>query len=239
VAITHQSVSRSLDVTAQVNGRSASDVAAEVTSRLRGMSLPYEYRAEVLGTAADQQAEDRRVTAIALIVVLLSFLVLQAATGSWRLAGALLVTLPVAAVGGVLVAPAVGGVRSIGVLAALFALLALTLRWALTFVRRAREIADPDRPPLEAVQQAMREQAPSVVGTVIITAAILAAPAVLGRSAGLELLHPFTISMLAGLLTATAVAVIAVPTWYLVVANRRADPATAAATPETQPEVKS
>ena len=36
VAIAHQSVSRSLDVTAAVNGRSASDVAAEVTSRLRG-----------------------------------------------------------------------------------------------------------------------------------------------------------------------------------------------------------
>jgi Cu/Ag efflux pump CusA len=239
VAIAHQSVSRSLDVTAAVNGRSASDVAAEVTSRLRGMSLPYEYRAEVLGAAADHQAEVRRVTAVALIVALLSFLILQAATGSWRLAGALLVTVPVAVVGGVLVAPAVGGVRSIGVLAALFALFALTLRWALTFVHRAREIDDRDRPPIEAVQQTMREQAPAIVGTVIITAAILAAPAVFGRSAGLELLHPFAISMLAGLLTAAAVAVIAVPTWYLVVANRRADPATADATPETQPEVKS
>jgi Cu/Ag efflux pump CusA len=239
VAIAHQSVSRSLDVTAAVNGRSASDVAAEVTSRLRGMSLPYEYRAEVLGAAADQQAEVRRVTAIALIVALLSFLILQAATGSWRLAGALLVTVPVAVVGGVLVAPAVGGVGSIGVLAALFALFALTLRWALTFVHRARELDDRDRPPIEAVHQTMREQAPAVVGTVIITAAILAAPAVFGRSAGLELLHPFAISMLAGLLTAAAVAVIAVPTWYLVVANRRADPATADATPETQPEVKS
>jgi Cu/Ag efflux pump CusA len=239
VAIAHQSVSRSLDVTAAVNGRTASDVAAEVTSRLRGMSLPYEYRAEVLRAAADQQAEDRRVTSIALIVVLLSFGILQAATGSWRLAGALLVTMPLAVVGGLLVAPAVGGARSIGVLAALFALLALTLRWALTFVHRAREIDGPDRPPIEAVQQTLREQAPAVVGTAIITAAILVAPAVFGRSAGLELLHPFAISMLAGLLTATAVAVIAVPTWYLVVANRRADPVTAAATPESEPEVKS
>jgi Cu/Ag efflux pump CusA len=129
-------------------------------------------------------------------------------------------------------------VRSVGVLAALVALLGLTVRWALTFVRRAREVADPDSPPIEAVQRTMREQAPSVVGTVIITAAIMVAPAVLGRSAGLELLHPFAISMLAGLLTSVAVALIAVPTCYLVVANRRPRSATTAPTPATQTEVK-
>jgi len=116
VAIDHNSVSRSLDVTAVVNGRSPADVSQEVTSRLRGISFPYEYRAEVLGDAVQQQADYRRVAAIAAVVVLLSFLILQAATGSWGLAAALLVTLPVAVTGGVLIAPLVGGVRSIGVL---------------------------------------------------------------------------------------------------------------------------
>ena len=66
----------------------------------------------------------------------------------------------------------------------------------------------------------------------------LVAPAVIGRSAGLELLHPFAISMLAGLLTSIAVALIVVPTCYLVVANRRARSATPAPTPATQTEVK-
>ena len=86
VAIDHNSVSRSLDVTAVVNGRSPADVSQEVTSRLRGISFPYEYRAEVLGDAVQQQADHRRVAAIAAVVVLLSFLILQAATGSWGLA---------------------------------------------------------------------------------------------------------------------------------------------------------
>src|SRR4030095_14935939 len=65
VAIDHNSVSRSLDVTAVVNGRSAANVAQEVTSRLRGISFPYEYHAEVLGDAARQQANHVRVAAIA------------------------------------------------------------------------------------------------------------------------------------------------------------------------------
>ncbi|HKN45383.1 MAG TPA: efflux RND transporter permease subunit, partial [Propionibacteriaceae bacterium] len=184
-AIDHNSVSRSLDVTAVVNGRGAADVSREVTSRLRGMAFPYEYHAEVLGDAAQRQTHEIRVAAIAAVVVLLSFLILQAATGSWGLAAALLVTLPVAITGGVLVAPLVGGVRSIGVLVALFALLALVIRQALVFARRARELgAEPGASPGDAVQQAVREVAPSVVGVALVTAAILIAPAVMGTTAG-------------------------------------------------------
>jgi Cu/Ag efflux pump CusA len=236
-AIDHNSVSRSLDVTAVVNGRSAADVSREVTSRLRGMAFPYEYHAEVLGDAAQRQTSELRVAAIAAVVVLLSFLILQAATGSWGLAGALLVILPVAVTGGVLVAPLVGGVRSIGVLVALFALLALVIRQALVFARRARELgAEPGASPGDAVQQAVREVAPSVVGVTLVMAAILVAPAVMGTTAGLEAFHPFAVSMLAGLVTATLVSLVAVPAFYLAIASRARSKETgrpATATPAT------
>jgi Cu/Ag efflux pump CusA len=239
VAIDHNSVSRSLDVTAVVNGRSAADVAQDVTSRLRGISFPYEYHAEVLGDAARQQANHVRVAAIAAVVILLSFLILQAATGSWGLSGALLITLPVAVVGGVLVAPLVGGVSSIGVLAALFAVLALAIRQALVFVRRARELgAEPGASPGESVRQAVREFAPSVIGVALVTAALMVAPAVMGTTAGLEAFHPFAVSMLGGLVTATAVSLIAVPAFYLAIANRAARPAMATTTPASESETE-
>jgi len=241
VAIDHNSVSRSLDVTAVVKGRSAADVAQEVTSRLRGMSFPYEYHAEVLGDAAQQQANHVRVAAIAAVVILLSFLILQAATGSWGLAAALLVTLPVAVVGGVLIAPLVGGIFSIGVLAALFAVLALAIRQALVFIRRTRELgAEPEATPTEAVRQAVREFAPSVIGVALIMAAIMVAPAVMGTTAGLEAFHPFAVSMLAGLVTATLVSLIAVPAFYLAISNRgllkeKGHPAMATPAPASEP----
>ena len=244
-AIDHNSVSRSLDVTAVVNGRSPADVGQEVTSRLRGTSFPYEYHAEVLGDAAQRQSDHLRVAAIAAVVALLSFLILQAATGSWGLAAALLATLPVAVTGGVLVAPLVGGFRSIGVLVALFALLALVIRQALVFVRRARQLVDdPGSSPGDAVQRASRELAPSVIGVALVTAAILIAPAVMGTTAGLEAFHPFAVSMLVGLVTATAVSLIAVPAFYLAIANRallkeKASGATATPAPASETEVNS
>jgi Cu/Ag efflux pump CusA len=239
-AIDHNSVSRSLDVTAVVNGRSPADVGQEVTSRLRGISFPYEYHAEVLGDAAQRQSDHLRVAAIAAVVALLSFLIFQAATGSWGLAAALLVTLPVAVTGGVLVAPLVGGVRSIGVLVALFALLALVIRQALVFVHRARQLGDdPGSSPGDAVRRASRELAPSVLGVALVMAAILIAPAVMGTTAGLEAFHPFAVSMLVGLITATAVSLIAVPAFYLAIANRAASGATATPAPASETEVNS
>jgi Cu/Ag efflux pump CusA len=244
-AIDHNSVSRSLDVTAVVNGRSPADVGQEVTSRLRGISFPYEYHAEVLGDAAQRQSDHLRVAAIAAVVALLSFLILQAATGSWGLAAALLVTLPVAVTGGVLVAPLVGGVRSIGVLVALFALLALVIRQALVFVRRARQLGDdPGSSPGDAVRRASRELAPSVLGVALVMAAILIAPAVMGTTAGLEVFHPFAVSMLVGLITATAVSLIAVPAFYLAISNRavlkeKGRAVTATPAPASETEVNS
>ena len=142
-------------------------------------------------------------------------------------AAALLVTLPAAVVGGVLVAPLVGGVSSIGVLVALFALFALAVRQALVFTRRARELGgDSDASSGDAVRQAVQELAPSVIGVALLTAAILVAPAVVGTTAGLEALHPFAVSMLAGLVTVTAVSLIAVPAFYLAIANRARRPET-------------
>jgi Cu/Ag efflux pump CusA len=195
----------------------------------------------VLGDAARQQANHVRVAAIAAVMILLSFLILQAATRSWGLAGALLITLPVAVAGGVLVAPLVGGIFSIGVLAALFAVLVLAIRQALVFIRRAGELgAEPGASPPESVRQAARESAPSVIGVALVTAAIMVAPAVMGTTAGLEALHPFAVSTLAGLVTATAVSLIAVPAFYLAIANRsllkeKGRPAMATPAPASEP----
>ncbi|HEU4910236.1 MAG TPA: efflux RND transporter permease subunit, partial [Propionibacteriaceae bacterium] len=150
----------------------------------------------------------------------------------------------VAVVGGVLVAPLVGGVFSIGVLAALFAVLALAIRQALVFLRRARELgAEPGASPGDSVRQAVRESAPSVLGVALVLAALMLAPAVMGTRAGLEAFHPFAVSMLAGLVTATAVSLIAVPAFCLAIANRSVSkevgrPAMATTTPASESETE-
>jgi Cu/Ag efflux pump CusA len=55
----------------------------------------------------------------------------------------------------------------------------------------------------------------------------------------LEAFHPFAVSMLAGLVTATAVSLIAVPSFYLAIANRAARPATTSSLPGSETKADS
>ena len=115
--ITHDGVRRSLDVTAEVRGRDAADVAADATARLRQMTFEDEYRrrgARGRGGARQTPAATSCWPAIAAAV--LAFLLLQAGTNSWRGAAALFVSAPLAAGGALLAGYLVGGAWSIPVL---------------------------------------------------------------------------------------------------------------------------
>jgi Cu/Ag efflux pump CusA len=213
-AITHDAVSRSLDITAQINGRSAADVAADVTTELRRMDFPYEYRAEVVGNAVARADTHRWIVLSALVAGLLSYLLLQAVTASWRGATVLLVTVPFAAVGGLFAAQVLGGVLTAGVLAALFTTVGLALRQALVLVRRAQVLRGAHGAAPEAMRQAVREVAPSALLALLATAAVFLPAAVLGGGAGLELVHPFAVTLLAGLITTAVVVLFVVPTLY-------------------------
>jgi Cu/Ag efflux pump CusA len=212
--ISHDAVSRSLDVTATVHGRNVAAVDRDITSRLRGLSMPFEYRAEVLGDASSRDNGRRRMWVVGFIVTLLVFLLMQAATGSWRSAAALFVAMPLSVVGGIVAAPLVGGIDSVGVIAGLFAVFALAVRQGLTLLRRVQRLTgEPGtETAAEAVRRSAGDLAPSVVATALVSAAALLALAVTGGSAGLEILQPFAVTVLCGLVSSTVVVLFLVPT---------------------------
>jgi Cu/Ag efflux pump CusA len=211
--ITHDAVSRSLDITAEVRDRSAADVAADVTTQLRRMDFPYEYRAEVVGDSVSRADNQRWILLVAIGAVALAYLLLQSATGSWRGGAVLLVAVPFAAVGAVLAAQLGGGVLTGGVLAAIFAVVALALRQAVVLVRRAQALRDEGVGAAEAMHQSVRENAPPIVAVALGTAVFFLPAAVIG-GAGLELLRPFAVALLLGLITTVAVVLFVVPSLY-------------------------
>jgi Cu/Ag efflux pump CusA len=215
-AITHDAVSRSLDVTAQVQGRDLDEVAAAATARLQQMDYPYEYRAEVIRDAAGGSGLQQPLLVGGVVAAVLVLLLFQAASGSWRGAAVLLVCVPLAGVGGVLAGLLLGDGWSLAVLAAIFAAVALTVRQALVLVRRARDLTEPgDRHrAVTAMRLALEEKAPALVTAVLVTAAAFLPAAVIPGGAGLELLHPFALTLLAGLVTSVFVVLFLVPALY-------------------------
>ena len=135
-AITHDEVSRSIDVVASVRGRNPSDVVADVRSRVGQLwCRPSSTRRS--SETPPHQADLYRTLAYGLAVAIGIFLLLQAAAGTWRQAALLLLTLPLTCVGAVLIAPLVDGIHSAGAIAGVFA-----VPW-----RFAQESSWSDGPP--------------------------------------------------------------------------------------------
>ena len=188
-AIVHDDVLRSVEVAARVTG-DPSEVAAAVRAQIARMPMPYEYHAEVFGSATIRSSDATRGLAYGAVALVGIFLLLQAAVASWRRAGLMLASLPLSAVGGVLTAPLAGGISNIASLTGLFAVMALALRACVLLGRR-----------IDSGVEAARERTVAVLQTALATAAIMVPAAFMSSGPGLELLHPLAVTMLGGLVT--------------------------------------
>ncbi|MFZ0322881.1 MAG: efflux RND transporter permease subunit [Actinomycetes bacterium] len=219
--IRHEDVVRSLDVTAGIDGRDASAVVADVQAQLVGLTMPAESHLQVLSAAQARQASARRGLIYGAGVLLIAYLLLQAATRSWRRAALLVVAGGLGCGLAALVTPLVGGVQTAGALAAVFATLLLTVRHGLMLVRQIMvdEVAGTDTK--RASTSAAAEQVVPVLCTTLVLVAVLLPIAVLGDRAGLELLRPFAVTAVGGVLGACIVALVVLPLLLPVLAPAR------------------
>ena len=238
VAIAHDAVSRFVDVSADVRGRSALAVAGDIEQRLRAVPFPHEYHAEVQGDYAAQRAAQQRLLAAALAAALGVYLLLQAAFASWRLAAVVYLTLPMALVGGLLAAFAGGGVLSLGALAGFLAVLGIAGRNAIMLVshyqRLAREEGEPFGPGL--VLRGARERLAPILLTALATGLALAPLVVRGGIPGHEVVRPVAVVILGGLVTSTLLTLFVLPALYLRFApTAQPEPEPAGAQPRLSP----
>jgi CzcA family heavy metal efflux pump len=222
--IRHDSVSRYVDVTAGIHGRSLGAVTRDVKERVRAIQFPLEHHAEVLGTAAARHSDRQLLLSTTVAVAIGVLLLLQAAFGSWRLAGLIFLTLPLALVGGVLAALAVSGgqITALGSFAGLFAVLAIAVRSSVLLVGHYQRLQQQEGAELGAalvLRGAQERFAPTVLTTLLVGLALL--PLVfLGGIAGLEVVRPLAVVILGGLVTTTLVNALILPFLYLRFAPR-------------------
>jgi len=219
--IERDGVFRRIDVTARVSGRGRDAVAADVERAIRAIDFPLEYRAELLGNYAEKQAAQRRLLALGAFAALAVLLLLQAAFGSWRVGLALFLTVPVALVGGVAAALALGGTLTIGAAVGLLTVLGLAGRHGILLIKRFQQLERRDGLPFgsELVRRGARERLAPTLMSVAGTACAFLPFAVLSHRPGFEVLHPMAVVVLGGLVTSTLVTLFILPVLYLSVAG--------------------
>jgi Cu/Ag efflux pump CusA len=210
--IRHDSVSRYVDVRAPVRG-DAGEVRAAAAATIQRTSFPLGYHAEVLGaTSAGEATSHTELMAFAAAAAVAILLLFQAAFGSWRLALALTVALPVAAVGALLVALIQGTAGSLGTAAGYVAVVGLAARqWVLLVARiQARQRGAPAG-AAAPVLEATRERLGPTAGGALAAALALAPFAFAGQIAGNEITAPLASAVIGGLASATLLTLFVVP----------------------------
>ena len=204
------------------SGRDPGSVAGEINRRLQATSFPLEYHAEVMGDYKSAETLHRRMFGAGLAAAIGILLLLQAAFQSWRLAGLVFLTFPVALSGGVLALFLARGGMSLGAFAALLAVLAISARGIIALVERYQDLERGGvAPGLGLVIRGSSERLAATIVPAIVTAVAILPLIVTGTIAGQEIAHPVALVVLGGLVTSTLVIAFLIPAVYLSTMQRR------------------
>jgi Cu/Ag efflux pump CusA len=217
VAIQRDAVSRRVDVEAGVDGRSVRAVGDEIEDRLAKLGFPLEYHAEVLRETTGAEIGATRALAFAIAAAIASFLLLQAAFRSWRLAVLTCLVLPVALVGGVLAALLDGAELSLGSLIGFLALFGIAARNGVLLTHRLQELRRDEGETFgpRLVRWGARERLVPILASASALALLALPFAILGSRPGLEVLHPMAVVVIGGLVTSTLLSLLVLPVLYL------------------------
>jgi Cu/Ag efflux pump CusA len=220
--IKREGVSRRIDVGANVRGRDLVAVAGDVKQRLEQVAFPLGYHAELLGEYAERQAADRRMLGFAGAAAVGIFLLLLMALRSWRLAAVSFVTLPVALVGGVLAAYAVGGTVSLGSLVGFFTVMGIAVRNGIMLISHYQHLEREEGEPFgtNLILRGARERLAPILMTALATGLALVPLVILGDIPGHEIEYPMAVVILGGLVTSTLLNLLVVPSLYMRFAER-------------------
>jgi Cu/Ag efflux pump CusA len=215
--IERDAVSRRVDVTAGVKGRSQNAVLADVRQRLEKVQFPLEYHYELVGNYSQRQAVTHRVTLVAIAAALGIFLLLQALFGSWRLAALAFLTLPFALVGAAVAVLLDGGAIELGALVGVLTVFGIAARHTIRLIRRFQELErqTPEADAADLVVRGARDELAPTLLTTLCTGLLFLPFVLRGDLPGNELVNPMGAVVIGGLATAAVVNLFLVPALYM------------------------
>lgn len=215
--IKRDSVSRKLDISLGVEGRSAEAVADDLEKMLEDLEMPQEYHAAVIERTVQEEVNTGQSWVLVLAATVAILLLMQALLQSWRLSALALIGIPAALGGGVIATLILGDGLTIGAASGLLALFALAARHTTTSLRHFQDLERVEGQPfsLGLVQRGAKERLSPVFISIVAIAVTMIPFAIFGPREGLEILAPMSIVILCGLVTVAMSSLFFLPALYL------------------------
>ena len=215
-AITRENVQRKLVISANVSGRDLKSVVEDVQQTIGSkVVLPEGYRVEYGGQFESAQNASRTLFITTVIALMVIFLLLMGEFRKASLSAIVMISLPLALIGGILAVAATSGVVSIPSIIGFITLFGVATRNGILLVSRYQYLSAEGLSIRESVVSGSIDRLNPILMTAL-TSALALIPLVLnGDKPGNEIQSPMGVVVLGGLLTSTLLNVYVMPIIYI------------------------
>jgi heavy metal efflux system protein len=202
-----------------IKGRDMGSVVADMQQRVRSVSLPQGYFLTWSGEFENQQRAMRRLAIIVPISTFLIFVLLFDAFKSVKSALLILINVPLGLIGGIFALLLTGIPLSVSAAIGFIALFGQAVLNGVVMVSYFNQLQEEGLSPYDAVLQGALTRLRTVVMTALL-AMLGLLPMALSHGIGSETQRPLAIVIIGGLVSATFLTLMVLPTLYLVIERR-------------------
>ncbi|MBU3926748.1 MAG: efflux RND transporter permease subunit, partial [Bacteroidetes bacterium] len=220
-SISRENVQRKIVIAANVAGRDLHSVVEEIQATVaENIELPEGYRIEYGGQFESEASASRTLMFTSILAILIIFLLLFQEFRSFKLAGIILLNLPLALIGGVFSIYFTSGILSIPAIIGFITLFGIATRNGILLISNYQRLQSRGVSLIETITQGSSDRLNAILMTALTAALALIPLAVQGDLPGNEIQSPMAKVILGGLLTSTLLNIFIIPIVYSILNNR-------------------
>jgi CzcA family heavy metal efflux pump len=220
--INRENVQRKLVISANTVGRDLGSVVSEIQSTIESrILLPEGYRVQYGGQFESAQKASLTLVITSLLAILIIFVILFQEFKSGKLAGVILLNLPLALIGGVVAIWLTSSVISIPSIIGFITLFGIATRNGILLVSRYIHLRREGRGLEETIIEGSADRLNPILMTALASALALIPLALGADKPGNEIQSPMAIVILGGLVTSTLLNLIVIPAVYYMLEKRK------------------
>lgn len=220
-SISRENVQRKLVVSANVAGSDLGGIVDQIKENINAnIRLPEGYRVEYGGQFESEEKASKTLLFTSILAICIIFLLLYQEFKDIKLAGIILLNLPLALIGGVFAIFVTSNVLNIPAIIGFITLFGIATRNGILLISHYQHLRQTGEPLYETILHGSKDRLIPILMTALTAALALVPLAVQGDAPGNEIQSPMAKVILGGLLTSTILNIYIVPIVYSILNNR-------------------
>ncbi len=221
-SISRENVQRKIVISANVDERDLRSVVQDIQKNIdEKIDLPETYRVEYGGQFESEAKASKTLMLSSIIAIVIIFFLLFQEFRNFKLAGIILLNLPLALIGGVFSIWFTSGVLSIPAIIGFITLFGIATRNGILLISNYQKLQGQGISLYETVTKGSSDRLNAILMTALTAALALIPMALKGDLSGNEIQSPMAKVILGGLLTSTMLNIYIVPIVYSIFNNRK------------------